>query len=143
VTYGLSHIWCTQSMPSPNLCNGPSEPIRSSIPEDLRCWESNRFFTFTISESFAIVKCCEIRSLSHAIDVLRGLGRIGMTRFLIGAGGVNNEGCPAPMYFYDACTRVWRVREKTSGTGQTKTAEYPRGQSQLGSYLGRLSGRNP
>jgi hypothetical protein len=23
-----------------------------------------------------------------------------MTRFLIGAGGVDNGGCPAPMYFY-------------------------------------------
>jgi hypothetical protein len=33
-------------------------------------------------------------------------GRIGMTRFLIGAGGVDNGGCPAPTYFYDACTRV-------------------------------------
>jgi hypothetical protein len=53
-----------------------------------------------------------------------------MTRCLIGDGGVDNGGCPAPMYFYDACTRVWRARDKRSGTGHTKTAEYPRGQRQ-------------
>jgi hypothetical protein len=29
-----------------------------------------------------------------------------MTRFLIDAGGVDNGGCPAPMYLYDACTRI-------------------------------------
>jgi hypothetical protein len=38
---------------------------------------------------------------------------------------VDNGGFPAPMYFYDACTRVWRAREKRSGTGQTMRAEYP------------------
>jgi ribonuclease HI len=42
----------------------------------------------------------------HWLCARRGLGRIGMTRFLIGAGGVDTGECPAPMYVYNACTRI-------------------------------------
>jgi hypothetical protein len=53
-------IWCTQPMPSPNLCNSPSEPIRSSIQEGfLRCWGSNNFFDFI---SFRIFCDCKAAS---------------------------------------------------------------------------------
>jgi hypothetical protein len=63
-------IWYTQPMPSQNLCNGPSEPVRSWIQEGfLGAGGVIDSFPLSISESFAIVKCCEIRSLSHAIDV--------------------------------------------------------------------------
>jgi hypothetical protein len=58
-----------------------------------------------------------------------------MMSFLISASGVVNGGCPAPMYFYNASTRVWRVPEKRSRISQTKMAEYPYGQWQYGSYM--------
>jgi hypothetical protein len=51
-------IWCTQPMPSPNLYNSPSEPIRSSIQEGfLRYWGSNCFFALI---SFRIFCNCKM-----------------------------------------------------------------------------------
>jgi hypothetical protein len=51
-------------MPSPILCNGPSEA--RSKKDFFGAGGVIRSFPLSISESFAIVKCGEIRSLSHA-----------------------------------------------------------------------------
>jgi hypothetical protein len=79
----------------------------------------------SISQHYSMAKDTEIERGKDSI-----LPPAPKKSFLDGAGGVDNGGCPAPTYFYDACTRVWRAPEKRSGTGQTKTAEYPSSQRQ-------------
>jgi hypothetical protein len=65
-----------------------------------------------------------------------------MTRFLIEACGVGNGGCPAPMYFYDACTRNWRAQEKGFWSGQMQMVGRVEDPDQLARYLEKRRRKN-
>jgi hypothetical protein len=61
--------------------------------------------------------------------ILKGLRKTATKRYLIYAGGVGGSGFLVWMFFYDAPTRILRVRGPQFGTAQGKTVDQANGQN--------------